>query len=143
MALWYTKRYVGFHKMYKFSHDSISKLETCDPRLQKICKRAIEIYDFTVLEGFRDAGRQKELYDAGKSRVKSGDSKHNLMPSKAVDLVPYPIDWENTKRFYYLAGIMFTVADWYGIKIRWGGDFNMDNDFDDGTFNDLVHFELI
>jgi peptidoglycan L-alanyl-D-glutamate endopeptidase CwlK len=27
-------------------------------------------------------------------------------------------------------------------RIRWGGDWDMDNDLSDNTFNDLVHFEL-
>ena len=28
-------------------------------------------------------------------------------------------------------------------NVRWGGDWNMDNNFKDQKFNDLPHFELV
>ena len=60
-----------------------------------------------------------------------------------IDVAPCPIQWNNSKRFYHFAGYVKGVADSLGIKICWGGDWDKDNDFDDQTFNDLVHFELI
>ena len=30
-----------------------------------------------------------------------------------------------------------------GIRLRWGGDWDGDNELRDQTFNDLVHFEVI
>ena len=36
---------------------------------------------------------------------------------------------------------MLGVAAAEGIKIRWGGDWDRDNDLADQSFNDLVHFE--
>lgn len=47
------------------------------------------------------------------------------------------------KRWYIFAGIVKGVALAMGISIRWGGDWDNDNNFDDQTFNDLPHFELI
>ena len=61
----------------------------------------------------------------------------------AVDIAPYEIDWENAKRFYLLAGMMFQAANDLGIKIRWGGDWDMDWDHADQRFIDLPHFELV
>jgi hypothetical protein len=29
-----------------------------------------------------------------------------------------------------------------GIKIRWGGDWDMDTETKDNNFDDLVHFEI-
>lgn len=50
-------------------------------------------------------------------------------------------------RFYYLAGLVRCQAQMMGLRwgtdIRWGGDWDSDNDFFDQTFFDLAHFELI
>lgn len=48
-----------------------------------------------------------------------------------------------TAQFYYLAGLVRKHADILNIKIRWGGDWDSDQDFFDQTFYDLVHFELV
>ncbi len=61
----------------------------------------------------------------------------------AVDIAPYPIDWKDHKRFYYLAGIVKGVASQMGIKVRWGGDWDSDNDLNDQSFMDLGHFEIV
>jgi peptidoglycan L-alanyl-D-glutamate endopeptidase CwlK len=34
------------------------------------------------------------------------------------------------------------VASQMGLKIRWGGDWDMDTQTKDNKFDDLVHFEL-
>jgi hypothetical protein len=65
------------------------------------------------------------------------------MPSRAVDVAPYPIDWNDFKRFYHFAGIVRAVAHQRGVKIRWGGDWDSDFDFKDERFLDLPHFELV
>jgi len=67
---------------------------------------------------------------------------HNHHPSLAVDVAPYPIDWENTNRFFYLAGLVEGIAAMMGVKVRFGGDWDSDKDFSDQKFNDLVHFEI-
>ena len=48
------------------------------------------------------------------------NSKHNKLPSKAVDVAPYPIDWNDPDRFYHFAGYVRGIAEGMGIKIRWG-----------------------
>jgi len=128
--------------MPTFGTASRKKLETCDDSLVAICELAIEVYDFSVLEGHRSDERQEELFRQGKSKLRAGQSKHNQNPSLAVDLAPYKIDWENPKRFYLLAGMMFQAAHDLGFKIRWGGDWDGDWDHKDQSFHDLPHFEL-
>ncbi len=125
-----------------FGKASTRKLETCHKDLIAICDLVIETYDFSVLEGHRSNGRQDELFRQGKSKLKAGQSKHNQSPSLAVDIVPYPISWENTERFYLLAGFMFQAAADLGIRIRWGGDWDSDWVHSDQSFMDLPHFEL-
>jgi len=127
----------------KFSEQSESRLLTCDPALQEVFVHVLEVHDCSILEGYRDAETQNEYYRTGKSKVQYPDSKHNSHPSLAVDCAPYPIDWADTKRFYYFAGIVKGVAASLGVEIRWGGDWDSDNVLDDQTFMDLVHFELV
>jgi peptidoglycan L-alanyl-D-glutamate endopeptidase CwlK len=129
--------------MAKFGKKSLEKLKDADSKLQLILKGAIQIYDFTILQTHRGEKEQNKYYKQGKSKLKYPESKHNQYPSKAVDIAPYPIDWNDRKRFYYLAGLIKGVADNNGIKIRWGGDWDSDGKFDDQTFDDLPHFEVV
>jgi len=129
--------------MPKIGQRSQERLDTCDPRLKLILEKAIEIYDFTVLQGHRNEKEQTDYFERGLSKVEYPNSKHNKFPSMAVDIAPYPIDWNDTKRFYFLAGIILTIAHENGIAIRWGGDWNRDYNFDDQKFNDLPHFEIV
>lgn len=128
---------------FEFSLFSESKLKTCHPYLREVLQAAILVYDFRILEGHRTEEEQSDAFFKGHSKVMWPDSKHNSLPSKAVDIAPYPIDWNDKVRFYFLAGIVKGIARLKGINIRWGGDWDSDGDFKDQTFDDLVHFELI
>jgi peptidoglycan L-alanyl-D-glutamate endopeptidase CwlK len=132
-----------------FSKRSIEKLGTCHPDLQMIMQHAIRVMDFSILCGHRGKGEQWRLYQDGKTKLNYPNSKHNKTPSLAVDIAPYPIDWSDRKRFYYLAGVVEGIADQLlrdGVithKIRWGGDWNRNHNFNDQTFFDLPHIELV
>ena len=128
---------------FKFGKRSLEQLNTCHSVLQDIAFEARQVLDFTVLEGFRPNHVQDEMFRTGRSKLKGGQSKHNQAPSLAMDLAPYPIDWANRERFILLAGIIKGVAATKGVRIRWGGDWDSDNDMYDQTFNDLPHFELV
>jgi len=127
----------------QFSRTSLSRLRTTHPQLQRLFERVVLNYDCTVLEGHRGEEAQNRAYDEGRSKLRWPDGKHNTYPSPAVDIAPYPIDWQNLKRFYDFAGFVRGVSACMGIPIRWGGDWDRDYDLDDQRFNDLVHFELI
>ncbi len=134
--------------MPKFSNKSDSKLKTCDIRLQILFNQVVKDYDCSILEGYRSKEKQLTLYKEKKTKVKH--SKHNMSPSLAVDVIPYPLpdNWGegNSKekaKFYHFAGYVKGVAISNNIQIRWGGDWDSDNNFNDQTFDDLVHFELI
>lgn len=128
--------------MPKFSKKSLEKLSQCDERLQLVLNEAIKYYDFTILEGHRGKELQNMYYEQGKSKLKYPKSKHNSFPSIAVDIAPYPIDWNDRERFYFMAGVVKGIANSMGIKLRWGGDWDQDHDFKDQTFFDLPHFEI-
>lgn len=129
--------------MARFSESSKKKLNTCEPKLQRLCYEAINIMDFTVLCGHRGKEEQDKAVAEGKSKTPYPNSKHNSSPSKAVDLAPYPIDWNDRERFVLLIGIIKGLAHAYGIKIRCGADFNGDMNFRNDSFVDLPHIELI
>ena len=129
--------------MPKFSNRSKNNLITCHPKLQELFHTIIKNYDCTIIEGHRSNDRQDELFHQGKSKLKSGQSKHNNNPSLAVDAIPYPIDWNDKIKFYHFVGYVKATADQLNIKIRCGADWDNDNDLKDKTFFDLPHFELI
>jgi peptidoglycan LD-endopeptidase CwlK len=129
--------------MPSFGKKSMERLKTCDQRLQDLFNEVIKNYDCSVLQGTRTKEEQDEFFRTGKSKVQWPNSKHNSSPSKGIDVSPYPIDWDNTKRFYHFAGYVQGIADQMGIKLRWGGDWDNDFDLDDQSFMDLVHFELV
>ena len=128
---------------YKFGKQSLKNLNEAHPALQKLFHEVIKHIDCSVIEGYRPQEEQNKAYHAGKSKLKYPESKHNQKPAMAVDVCPYPIDWKDTARFYYLAGIVKGIATQMGIKIRSGCDWDGDNDFSDQNFHDLPHFELV
>jgi len=129
--------------MSKFSDKSEAHLNTCEHDLKELFHHVIQIHDCTIIQGHRNEVTQNEYFRTGKSKVEYPNSKHNRFPSHGVDVSPYPVDWNNTKRFYYFAGIVKGVAASLDVKIRWGGDWDSDNDLDDQSFMDLVHFEIV
>lgn len=118
---------------YAFSGHSKKALKTCDVRLQEIMNRAILEYDFSVLEGFRDEAAQNYAYDNGFSKVKWPNGKHNRFPSHAVDVMPYPIRWQDPIRCVELSHIVKRIAGELMIPIKWGGDWGWD----------FAHYELV
>lgn len=141
--------------MPSFSRQSQKKLMTVRDEIQQVMNQVIYQYDITILEGRRSWERQDELFRQGKSKLRGGQSKHNAPMDRggnemgdwlvdAVDVAPYPIDWKDTKRFCYMAGIIMGVARQMNYELRWGGNWDMDQVIiDDQNFIDLPHFEWV
>ena len=128
--------------MPRFGKRSISRLKTCDQKLQELFYEVVKHFDCSILEGHRGEERQNKAFADGKSKVKYPNGKHNQNPSIAVDVAPYPIDWSDRDRFHYFGGFVLGVAKEMGMNIRWGGDWNQDTHTKDNKFDDLVHFEI-
>ena len=130
--------------MSKFGKRSRERLRGVDTKLVNVLNEVVKYFDITIIEGLRSQERQNELVAQGKSKTKF--VKHVL--GKAVDMAPYPIDWESRDDFHYLGGFVLGVAAKMGVDIRWGGDWNASSKFQgkrttkDNSFDDLVHFEL-
>ena len=129
--------------MPKFSQTSKQRLSGCAPELQRLFKAVIKHYDCSVLCGFRDEEAQNKAYADKRSTKQYPYSNHNMYPSIAVDVAPYPIDWDDMERFRHFAGFVEGMAASMGIKIRSGGDWDSDHDFKDQRFIDMPHFELV
>lgn len=131
---------------HKFGKKSLEKLEGVHPYLVDLCFKVLQHWDCSVIYGKRTLAEQAELFH--KKASKTMKSWHLVQPdgyAYAVDIAPYPIDWDNKKRYYYFAGVMMTIAREElpeGYYLRWGGNWDGDEDLDDQSFMDLVHFEL-
>lgn len=129
--------------MPKFSEASAAKLQTCDPRLQRVFYEVIKHYDCTIIEGYRGERDQNEAFQNGNSKLRWPQSKHNQMPSLAVDVMPYPIDWKDLERLTLFAGFVLGTTKSLGITLRWGADWDSDWDLKEEKFRDYPHFELV
>ncbi len=129
--------------MPTFSARSREILETCDERLVAVFDEVVKHFDCTILEGWRSEEDQNEAFRTGKSKLKYPEGKHNKQPSFAVDVAPYPVDWENLDRFRYFAGFVMGIASQMGTRLRWGGDWDGDTELRDQKFVDLPHFEVL
>jgi len=128
--------------MYKFGSRSRKAMKNIHPDLKKILNEVIKHVDCSVLEGQRSQERQDKLYEQGRTKVKYPNGRHNDSPSNAVDVVPYPIDWDDRERFHLFAGFVLGIAKSMGINLRWGGDWNQNFEVDDNQFDDFPHFEI-
>ena len=126
-----------------FGKRSKRNLSECDELLQRVAYAAINGYGFTVICGHRNEKDQNEAYENGFSTKKYPNGKHNSKPSKAFDAIPDDGGWEaDIEQFVLMAGYIKGVALIFGTKIRWGGDWDSDNDMNNETFIDLAHFEI-
>ncbi len=128
--------------MPRFSSQSQARLSQCDPRIQEIMNEAILSFDFSVLTGHRGKTEQDAMRSKGRSQLSYPNSRHNSLPSQAIDIAPWPIDWQDRERFTLLAGFILGIAQAKGISLRWGGDWNRNWEVKDNKFDDLPHFEL-
>jgi len=132
----------GVRNMPRFSRKSLARLSTCLPVLQEIATDAIEVVDFSVVWGHRVKVDQDRMVREGFSRAVWPTSKHNNWPARAFDLAPWPIDWEDRERFFFLAATVLSIARSRGILLRWGGAWSGQLN-KDGDFDDLAHYELL
>ena len=128
--------------MPRYSNKSKERLASCDERLQDVFNEVIKYVDCSILEGHRSKERQNKLYDENRTKVKYPNGRHNSSPSKAVDVTPYPVDWEDRERQTLFAGFVLGLARNMGIRLRWGGDWDMDFQVMDNRFDEFPHFEV-
>ena len=124
-------------------------LKGCHKDLQLIAEKVSEEYPCVVISGHRGKDEQNLLFHSGRSKLEFPDSKHNEMPSEAIDIIPFPVNWTDRESFYSLGGYIRGIAKRLleeGLithRVRWGGDWDNDFNLKDQSFIDLPHVELI
>jgi len=134
--------------MPRFGTRSRERLETCDERLIVLLEVIVVHYDCTIICGHRGEDSQNQAFRDGFSHKRWPDSKHNRLPSIAVDVAPWfetepHIRWNDGDSFRVFGGFVMGVASQIGTRLRWGHDWDGDWDLDDQTFYDAPHFELL
>ena len=127
--------------MFKFSKKSLEKINNIKfhPKLRLLLNEAIKTtpIDFTVLETVRTIAQQKIYVAKGTSKTMKSRHIPSINKSglcEAFDIAPYPIDWNNIKRFIQLSQHIKRVAQRLNIAINYGGDWK--------SFKDYPHYEL-
>ena len=133
---------------FEFGRKSIKNRETLSLNLRRIADRALGygVMDFSIDCGFRPKAIQDRLFKLGRSKVIWPNSKHNHLPSKAMDCVPYVNGKSSWVKVHccVLSGLIQAAAVEERIKLRWGGNWDMDSEpITDQDFQDLVHFEEV
>ncbi len=151
---------------FRLSQRSLTALAGVHPDLVRVVKRAIEIttQDFLVVQGRRTKEEAWENWGKGRTLqqcraagvpdkyakpalakvtfLKNPLSSNHLVKGDgyghAVDLTPYPVDYEGPAKFpkhEAIAKAMKAAATELGVKIVWGGDWK--------STKDRPHFELV
>jgi len=101
----------------RYSEQSQRRLDSCHEDLQLIFTVVLAVIDNSIICGHRGEEEQRALFAQGPSvtKVNWPDSRHNSLPSMAVDAAPYDrhlrdIDWKDKERFYFFAGMVIAVA---------------------------------
>jgi peptidoglycan L-alanyl-D-glutamate endopeptidase CwlK len=134
--------------MFKFGKTSRTRLDTCDQDLVALMETAIadSPMDFSIVCGHRSRAEQDRACADGLSKTPWPTSKHNCIPSRAVDVVPLvngAAAWHDKKAFADLAHHILAHAEALDINVRWGGDWDRDGEWKDERFLDMPHFELM
>ena len=133
--------------MFKFSKNSLKKLERLHPNLQNFFMELIKIspYDFSITQGIRTAEEQNKLYQQGRTvpgKIVTNCDGHKLKSNHQIKsdglghagdiavLINNKITW---KEKYYKEVAMSARILMQKYNIEWGGDWK--------NFKDLPHFE--
>lgn len=145
---------------FRFSQNSLNRLATVDPALQRVAKRALELssIDFVVVQGNRTKDEQMRLFGKGRtaaqctakgvpaSYARPSEAKvtwtlnSNHIGGRAIDVAPYVnggVNWDDNGKlglWSKIAAAFKQAAKELNVPIVWGGDWT--------TTKDRPHFEL-
>lgn len=148
---------------FKFSQNSLNRLATVHPDLQRVARRALELspVDFAITQGRRTLDEQRRLYGKGRTAaqcvrvgvpaeyarpneakvtwVKPENGNH--LSGRALDVAPYirgKLEYDDNGKLGLwpkIAKAFKDAARELDVSIEWGGDW-------EGT-KDRPHFELV
>ena len=132
----------------KWSASSQKCYDDLDPRLQDVCDYILQnVADISLITGHRNQHDQNEKFYSipQLTKVQWPNSKHNKLPSLAVDFQPYPYPAREEKLWASLAYVAGSAKEYVkskGFELRWGGDWDGNGDLTDEDFDDLFHLEI-
>jgi peptidoglycan L-alanyl-D-glutamate endopeptidase CwlK len=138
--------------------------------MEEVMKTLPDGMDFIVLEGVRSRTQMMTNYGKGRTAAQlaakgipasfanpkanrvtwlkdpfasshAADPKDGL--SRAVDIAPFPIDWNDSEGFNKLGKHVLATAKRLKIPLRWGRDWDMDGRYEEKGETDGPHFELV
>lgn len=154
---------------FKYGDRSLKHRATLHPDLQVIFDKVLKTRDHSIVAGHRGEAEQNAAFNAKRSQLRFPESKHNQMPSMAVDVYPYPLDFtrlnradeclnrhqpvdrrdlDEWRRMDQFIGYVLATADQLlasgqiSHRLFSGSDWNGDSILSDQKFHDLPHFEL-
>lgn len=150
---------------FNYGSASTAQIVTVHTSLQTIIRRVARTCDISIIQGTRTV--EQQIINIRNEASKTLDSRHiprdadgnydPLLLGGAFDFKPhqrgvnaYPQDSDSRvtrqkkkARFYHAQGIILSIAEYEGIAIRQGMDWDGDGDFMDQSFDDLGHVELL
>lgn len=155
--------------MAELGKTSQQRLSSTHPLIQELCQQVVAVFDITIIWGHRNKAEQDAAFLSGASTKPWPHSTHNTFPSNAVDPAPWPLpegwgdlksktpnlrdlEWKERVKFYQMVTAFKIcwqqmcddfpeIAD--NFDIRFGADWDGDNDYRDQSFDDLVHIEIM
>lgn len=124
---------------YQFSTTSQKRLEGVHPVLIQTAERVLSygVIDLTIppFGGLRTLNDQRGLVKKGVSKtLNSMHLPQNDGYGHAIDVIPYPVNWNDIERFKLVGHLMMHAAREIGFVLEWGGNWK--------TFKDYPHFQL-
>lgn len=143
-------------EQFKWGRRSLDNLSTVHPRLRAVADRALQLSptDFVVTDGLRGKEDQDRAVAEKRSKTPFPKSNHNktsdpswvgdrYKASDALDFMPLPLGYKAPASVWKGIATAFEQAGReLGIKVRWGGDWNMDGDKTLNDSWDMPHVEL-
>lgn len=144
--------------MNSYGARSKAKLLTVRPDLREVAYMVMswQVYDLTIIHGWRGEEVQNEAFLQGNSNKEWPDSKHNIVGpdgeplSDALDFGPWcmlptgrmGIPWKDTHAFAVIGGMFIAAGAVLGTTIIYGGDWDMDGTTTDQNLMDWGHVEV-
>lgn len=138
--------------MASFGKASEAALQGIHPDIIRVLRKAIERYDFGVLNGLRTEAQEAADVAAGLSQTMH--SMHLQQADgygHAADIAPYPENWNDPSHVklsqfevdqIFLGAFVLGVAHALGIELRYGGNWSGSGRSIAAGFKDLDHVEL-
>ena len=120
--------------------------QSIDWHLNAVSDRVLKIRNHSIIQGHRNEADQNAAFDRGDSKLRWPDGNHNCIPSKALDMQPWPMpDDEQALRedLSYLAGLYVGIGPTMGVILRWGGSWDRSGEIENNKFFDGFHIEIV